>query len=98
MEMFNLENLEILHLVLFSIPGYFLLAVGGFEFKSEFGHIIQSFFWGFAFVALTYTALTKINIMPQDVFSNPYTAMIIFSLMAMGLGLVIAQIRNKIKS
>ncbi len=95
MEMFNLENLEILHLVLFSVPGYFLLVTGDFKFKSEFGHIINSFFWGFIFVALTYVTLTKLNLLKDDIFYEPYTAMVVFSLLAMMFGLFIASIKSK---
>lgn len=95
MEIFDLE---MLHLLLFSIPGYFLIVSAGIKINSEFGYFVHSFFWGLLFVVFIYI-IVDITPLPleKEILENPYVSMIVFSMFSFLFGKFIFYLRGILK-
>lgn len=84
MEIFDLE---MLHLLLFSIPGYFLITSAGIRVESEFGYFVRSFVWGLIFVAVIFFIAEKTPLsLGDEILENPYSSMLVFSVLAFLVG------------
>jgi hypothetical protein len=87
----TLMNLEMLHLLIFTIPGFF--AVWSYhraknkKIESDFEYLILSFFWGLVIMAVLGWIMPGYKF--ELFFKNIYSSALVLSLISISLGSII---------
>jgi hypothetical protein len=86
----------IVTLIIFGIPGFFLLWSYGFKAKNEFTLFLYSILWGTILMLIFYYAL-PLNGLPV-LIRNPYVGSLIVSLLAFVIGKIAKKFGPRLKS
>lgn len=86
-------SIDLVTLLLFTMPGFFL--IWGFKpnKKSDFEYFIFSMFWGIIIMVLFYQIIPTTSLIP--LLNNPLAGAIIFSLLAYEIGFLGRKIKSK---
>lgn len=91
---------ESFHLLIFTIPGFFLVwsykDFGKSNKISDFEYLMFSLFWGLFMVAIFSSLVKKETIFP--LLQNPYAGAITFSLLGIIIGWTGSKVRLKLKT
>jgi hypothetical protein len=75
---------DLITLIIFGIPGFFLLWTYGFKAKNDFILVMYSIFWGTVLMLIFYYALPIKGI--PVLIRNPYVGSLLVSVLAVGIG------------
>lgn len=90
-----MSEVDIASLLLFTMPGFYLLWSFGYRAKSDFVFFMFSMFWGIALMVFFYK-LSSVNWI-TPLLNNLYAGAVVFSIFAYVLGWVVKRIKPKFK-
>lgn len=93
MEIFNFDLVAIL---LFILPGYYLLLFAGWKFQNTFTHAVNCLFFGIL-IAFVMNYIYPIN-KYSEILSNPLAGAVILSLWGMVIGFFVKLFTGQITS
>jgi len=94
--MYETIPFDIASLLLFTMPGFFLLWSVGYRAKSDFVFFMFSMFWGIVLMMIFIYKISFVKWM-TPLLNNPYAGAVVFSILAYALGSVIKWIKPKFK-
>ena len=92
-----LENfsLDLVNLLLFTMPGFFFLRWIGYKTESDLAYFMYSMFWGILLMGFVYKVILPMGKF-DPLVENPYTGAIVFSLIAWLMGLLLHILKPKL--
>lgn len=92
--MFNNFSLDLVNLLLFTMPGFFFLRAIGYKTNSDLTYFMYSMFWGVLLMAFVYNTIFTIDKI-EPLVESPYSGAIIFSIIAWLIGKFLRTIKLK---
>ena len=95
-----LDTINLIHVLIIVLPGFFLLKGYGYKPKSIFEHLMLSTFWGiFVFMLMEVLHIYVLDAAKdlQDLIEQPYAGAIIFSIGGLTVGWIARKIAQSPK-
>ncbi len=90
-------SLDLINLLLFTMPGFFFLRAFGYDSKSDFAYFMYSMFWGFLLVVLFYGIWPIDKLLPLlPLLENPYVGALTFSTIFYVFGMFLRYVKHDI--
>lgn len=95
--MTDLISLDLITLLLFTMPGFFFLQATGYKTSSDLTYFMYSMFWGILLMVFVYKYLLSIEEV-EKLVKDPYAGAIVFSLFAGFIGFCIRFLKTSFLS
>lgn len=87
-------SIDLVTLLLFTMPGFFFVRAFSQKEKSDFEYLMLSMFWGILLIIFFYKILPAEKFGP--LLANPHAGAVVFSVVAMALGLFLKSITPRL--